>query len=258
VIKVVYAMCKTAGSEARKRARRRLKKKANEFRFLPKFLKHIDDDITTEFVENAIYWYVLQANMFKALFYTFSVLSILCGASVPIINSLPVLDDGAKLLVSSIVAVSGSVCISICSLFNCKEAWRRNRVAAEKIKRESFCYLKRIEKYTVTKKMNPELLQNLFSNNILKIISDEGFQWEQSQKQINPTDYIIKTHNESDSTPTNTASDTPLDPATAEATLAVDAATGDAATGDAATGDAATGDTLTTDAAAPIYSELQS
>lgn len=164
-------------------AKKQVREKSNELLYVPLLLQHIGDPIIVGHIENALYWYIRKAKRSRCLFYILSLLGIVSGACVPVINCLGI-DANLKSVLTSVVAVLGSISISVCSLFNFRESWRRNRVAAERIKREVFGYIEKISKY---ESIDEEAAKSLLVTRFDQIIADESLLWEESKKEESET-----------------------------------------------------------------------
>ena len=166
--------------------RERTRNMADEFHYALKLTSRIEDEVERERIENAWFWYIRKARWAKYLFYLLSVLGVLSGAAVLIINCLP-LESILKGILTSIAAVLGSASTAMCALFTLKETWRRNRSFAETIKTECFDYLSSSAAYFEKTKDEAKLL---FNQNINTILVEEGKQWNDSKKvanaQMNP------------------------------------------------------------------------
>ena len=160
--------------------KKRTKNMADEFHYALKLSSRIEDEVERERIENAWFWYIRKARWVKYLFYLLSVLGIVSGAAVFVINSLP-LESVLKGILTSIAAVLGSVSTAIYALFSLKETWRRNRSFAETIKTECFDYLSSSAEYFEKTK---DEAKRLFNSNINDILLKEGKQWNDSKKVI--------------------------------------------------------------------------
>ncbi len=154
------------------------KNNANEIEYARDLILSIEDEILRKRVENSLLWFINKAKSSKFFFYLLSVMGIVFGAVVPVINSFEI-DNSIMRPLISIIAVLGSISIGICTLFNFKETWIRNRSSAESLKNECFDFVSKSGKYSG---INDAKSKKRFIDNLNIILSDEGKKWSESHK----------------------------------------------------------------------------
>jgi len=136
-------------------------------------------------ISQCLFWYLQKAKHNKQGFYFTSVLSMALSAAIPVINGLT--SNGtpslAKILVSVFAALS-AFAVGLNSFFNYKEKWNRNRITAEKLKRELALFQARADKYDPEQykpedKFDPVKALAIETE---KICSAEAYDWLKGQK----------------------------------------------------------------------------
>ena len=146
-------------------------------RFQPNY---IDDETVRRRTENTLLWYIRKANRSRAAYYIATVISIAASAAIPVINTLGAQNNGGfsfKDTLISLIAAIGGVAVSVCTLFNFKEAWNRNRRYAEALKSECFLYATRVEDYS-----GDDALQ-IFIRKLEGLASEESKSWAEANKK---------------------------------------------------------------------------
>jgi len=90
-----------------------------------------------EEVEHRLLWFIGKAQRNRIAYYTLSIVSMVSGAVIPVLNGLG--RKGTPSLVDvlvSVLAALGGLATGICTLFNCQETWNRNRKFAEQLKKD--------------------------------------------------------------------------------------------------------------------------
>lgn len=124
---------------------------ANEMRYAESLIEDIPNERIRRRVETSLMWYIHKAKRSRIAYYVLSIISIAASAVIPVINTVGAGSGGGltvKDTIISLVAAIGGVAVSICTLFNLKEAWNRNRSYAERLKQELFYYRTRSNNYT--------------------------------------------------------------------------------------------------------------
>jgi|GEM_PF-6946158 len=158
----------------------KVKTGADEFAYALKLTSRIDDEIQKERIQNAWFWYIRKSRWAKNWFYFLSILGIMSGTGVLVVNCIP-LENVSKAILTSVTAIIGSTATAVCTLYTFKETWRRNRSFAEIIKIECYDYLSVTGEYLGK---SQETAKTLFDSNIDAIISEEGKQWNDSKKLL--------------------------------------------------------------------------
>jgi len=88
-------------------------------------------------VEHRLFWFIGKAQRNRIAYYALSIISMVSGAVIPVLNGLgrkgePSLVD----ILVSVLAALGGLAAGICALFNCRETWSRNRKFAEQLKND--------------------------------------------------------------------------------------------------------------------------
>jgi hypothetical protein len=123
--------------------------KGIELRYVQTQLEAIKNEAVQRRVENTLLWYIRKANRSRMAYYATTIISIAASAAIPVLNTLSAKGASFSLkdtLISGIAAVGG-IAVSVCTLFNFKEAWNRNRKYAEGLKHECFLYETHISPY---------------------------------------------------------------------------------------------------------------
>jgi hypothetical protein len=125
-------------------------------------------------VNDQINWYERKASANKNAYKRSQVLSILCGAAIPI---LTVFEGQAAIAVSRplIALLGGTVAVlsAIVSLYKFQEYWVKYRTAAQLLQREKNLFLTQTEPY------NSERAFPLFVQNCEAIMAAENSEWNQ-------------------------------------------------------------------------------
>ena len=144
------------------------------------------DQASKDRISQCLYWYLRKARRNKQGFYITSILSMALSASIPVINGLT--SSGtpsfAKILVSAFAALS-AFAVGLNSLYSYKEKWNRNRISAEKIKREISMFHAKAGKYSEENRERVGDPQRLLVLETEKLFADEASDWLHGQ-QDNP------------------------------------------------------------------------
>jgi len=137
-------------------------------------------------ISQCLYWYLQKAKHNKQGFYFTSVLSMALSAAIPVINGLTSSETPscAKMLVSIFAALS-AFAVGLNSLYSYKEKWNRNRISAEKLKREIALFQAKADKYGPDQTDDP---QKTLAIETEKICSAEAFDWLKGQEKKSSND----------------------------------------------------------------------
>ena len=134
-----------------------------------------------ERISQCLYWYLEKARYNKLGFYCTAVLSMVLSSSIPVINGLT--NNGtptlAKVLVSVFAALS-AFAVGLNSLFSYREKWNRNRISAEKLKREIALFQAKAGKYSPEETKEPQKILTIETE---KLFTDEASDWLQGQEK---------------------------------------------------------------------------
>ena len=95
--------------------------------------------------ENLLLWYLNNARRCKFLYNSITVITIICGAVIPVINLMST--PSRKDFIVSGIAALGTVLSGVISVFNLKGNWYRYREYTELMKDECFRYIYGIGDY---------------------------------------------------------------------------------------------------------------
>ena len=159
---------------------RRERDRAIELAYVETQLEAIEDETVRNRTRNTLMWYIRKANRSRAAYYFATIVSIAASAAIPVINTLGAQSSGGfslKDTLISLIAAVGGVAVSICTLFNFKEAWNRNRRYAEALKSECFLYA------THTGDYSGEDGMRMFVNKLEGIAAEESKSWADSNRK---------------------------------------------------------------------------
>ena len=151
-----------------------------ELNYVRTQMEAIADNAVRRRTENTLLWYIRKANRSKTLYYIATVISIAASAAIPVINTLGAQSNGGfslKDTLISLIAAIGGVAVSVCTLFNFKEAWSRNRRYAEALKSECFLYATHSGDYS-----GDDALQN-FICKLEGLATEETKAWVEAKKK---------------------------------------------------------------------------
>ena len=157
----------------------------DEMRYAESQIADILDEKIRRRVETSLMWYVHKAKRSRIAYYVLSIVSIAASAVIPVINTIGAGSKGsftAKDTIISLVAAIGGVAVSVCTLFNLKEAWNRNRSYAERLKQELFYYQTRSNNYDgkLDDEADKEFIRRMESLN-----DEESNSWAEANRKNN-------------------------------------------------------------------------
>ena len=154
--------------------------KGIELRYVQAQLEAIKNETIQRRVENTLLWYIRKANRSRAAYYVATITSIAASAVIPVLNTMSANGTGCfslKDTLISVIAAVGGVAVSVCTLFNFKEAWSRNRKYAEGLKHECFLYETRINPYD-----KPDA-DEVFVQRLENLFAEENLAWGKSNQE---------------------------------------------------------------------------
>lgn len=144
----------------------------------PTTLNHIGiEEYLKTRVNDQIKWYERKASSNKNAYKRSQVLSILCGAAIPILTVFE--SEAAIAIMRPLIALLGggvAVLSAIVSLYKFQEYWVKYRTAAQLLQREKNLFLTQTEPY------NSERAFPLFVQNCEAIMAAENSEWSQMLK----------------------------------------------------------------------------
>lgn len=158
----------------------------SEMRFAESQIADIADEKIRRRVETSLMWYVHKAKRSRLAYYVLSIISIAASAVIPVINTIGAGGAGgssAKDTIISLVAAIGGVAVSVCTLFNLKEAWNRNRSYAEWLKQELFYYQTRSNNYDG---LDDNKADRKFIQRMECLNDEESKSWSEANKKSGP------------------------------------------------------------------------
>jgi len=133
-------------------------------------------------VEHRLLWFLGKAQRNRIAYYTLSIISMVSGAAIPVLNGLG--RKGAPSLVDilvSVLAALGGLATGLCALFSCQETWNRNRRYAEQLK--SDCLQCRLVAENLSE------AEKELTDSFLRLTKEELGEWfKQRQSKPKPND----------------------------------------------------------------------
>ncbi len=142
--------------------------------YIPLLLKEIAEGQLKSRLEHELYTYAKRAVFYKKAYYCLTFATIICPASVVVVN---VFSDNSfsfvKLIVSIISAIS-AIAAGILGAANVRDNWLNYRSNCEKLKAEVFKYISCAGIYNVKEEKERT---EIFTNEILRLYSEESKCW---------------------------------------------------------------------------------
>ena len=95
-------------------------------------------------------WHDSKARWNKKRFYIFEVISLLAGASIPIVNAVTIIPAGWQRFLSALLATIVVASVGVAKLYKFQENWLNYRALTESLRREEELYLNRVGAYAVS------------------------------------------------------------------------------------------------------------
>ncbi len=147
--------------------------------YIPKLLEKIEQSSARELLAHELYFYSTRALIYKRVFMSLSLFTVLMPAVVTGLSSFASINPlYVKILITVFSAIS-TVSAGILGIFKVRDHWINYRTNCERLKREIILYTQKIKPH---ENLSAEQSYKLFLERCEGIIGDERSHWRKNNK----------------------------------------------------------------------------